>query len=111
MSWRGAAAKTGHSIVMADPHKFKYVNDSFGHQAGDAVLREAAARMRSSFGCYDSVGRYGGEVWNLGERFRLLISASPFTFGHSLLAITCSIGAPPSLPGLLGCRLDDPACG
>jgi GGDEF domain-containing protein len=64
---------------------------------------------------YDSVGRNGGEeflvvlpagdegeVSNLGELFRLLISASPFTFGHSVLAITCSIGAPPSLPGTSG---------
>lgn len=93
------------SIVMADLDKFKHINDSFGHQAGDAVLREAAARMCSSFRCYDSVGRYGGEeflvvlpacdegeVWSLGERFRLLISASPFTFGQSGLTITCSIG-------------------
>jgi two-component system, cell cycle response regulator len=93
------------SILMADLDKFKHVNDSLGHLAGDAVLREAAGRMQASFRCYDSVGRDGGEeflvvlpacdegeVWSLGERFRVLISASPFTFGGSVLAVTCSIG-------------------
>jgi two-component system, cell cycle response regulator len=100
------------SIVMADLDKFKQVNDTFGHQAGDAVLREAAARMHASFRCYDSIGRYGGEeflvvlpacdegeVWSLGERFRVLISASPFTFGQNLLAISCSIGCATQPPG------------
>ena len=61
--------------------------------------------MQASFRCYDSIGRYGGEeflvvlpacneaeVWSLGERFRVLISASPFTFGEKVLAVTCSIG-------------------
>jgi len=93
------------SILMADLDKFKQVNDSLGHLAGDAVLREAAVRMQAAFRCYDSIGRYGGEeflvvlpacdegeAWSLGERFRVLISASSFTFGESMLAVTCSIG-------------------
>jgi PleD family two-component response regulator len=39
------------SILMADLDKFKHVNDSLGHLAGDAVLRESAARMQASFRC------------------------------------------------------------
>jgi hypothetical protein len=38
-------------------------------------------------------------VWTLGERFRLLSSASPFTFGQSVLAITWSIGCAPQSSG------------
>jgi diguanylate cyclase (GGDEF)-like protein len=37
------------------------VNDTYGHFAGDAVLRETAARLKSSMRAYDQVGRYGGE--------------------------------------------------
>jgi diguanylate cyclase (GGDEF)-like protein len=94
------------SILMADLDKFKHINDSFGHLAGDAVLREAAGRMQTSFRCYDSIGRYGGEeflvvlpgsdaaeAWVLGERFRVLIAASPFTYGETMLEVTCSIGS------------------
>jgi GGDEF domain-containing protein len=48
------------SVIMADLDHFKRVNDTYGHQAGDDVLREAANRMRSLFRSYDAVGRYGG---------------------------------------------------
>jgi two-component system cell cycle response regulator len=81
------------------------INDSFGHLAGDAVRREAAGRMRESFRCSDSIGRYAGEeflvvlpgrdegeAWSLGERFRTRIGGAPFTFGKSVLLVTCSIG-------------------
>lgn len=49
------------SVIMADLDHFKLVNDTHGHAAGDAVLREAARRMQASIRPYDFVGRYGGE--------------------------------------------------
>jgi two-component system cell cycle response regulator len=49
------------SVILADIDHFKKINDTYGHSAGDAVLRRAAQRMQSSVRSYDSVGRYGGE--------------------------------------------------
>jgi diguanylate cyclase (GGDEF)-like protein len=49
------------SLIMADLDHFKLVNDRFGHQAGDVVLREAAALIRGSLRDPDICARYGGE--------------------------------------------------
>lgn len=49
------------AILMADVDHFKNVNDSLGHAAGDAVLREIGERLKSDLRTYDLVGRYGGE--------------------------------------------------
>ena len=48
-------------IALLDIDHFKKVNDTYGHFAGDAVLRETAARLKASTRAYDQVGRYGGE--------------------------------------------------
>ena len=48
-------------IVLLDIDHFKKINDTYGHFVGDAVLREAAARLRGNMRTYDQVGRYGGE--------------------------------------------------
>lgn len=48
-------------VVMADLDHFKAVNDTYGHPAGDEVLRQASQAMCESTRRYDSVGRYGGE--------------------------------------------------
>jgi two-component system cell cycle response regulator len=49
------------SLIMVDLDHFKEVNDRFGHQAGDAVLRESASLIRSSLRDPDICARYGGE--------------------------------------------------
>jgi two-component system cell cycle response regulator len=48
-------------LILAEVDHFKSINDTYGHQVGDAVLREAARRIRSIVRPYDTVGRYGGE--------------------------------------------------
>lgn len=48
-------------VILLDVDYFKKINDTHGHFAGDAVLRETAARLRANMRPYDQVGRYGGE--------------------------------------------------
>ncbi len=93
-------------LVLADLDRFKTVNDTHGHLAGDRVLHEAAQRMAASSRQYDAVGRYGGEEFLLilpgcdsvsaesqAQRLRLIISEMPFLIdGDQKLDITCSFG-------------------
>jgi diguanylate cyclase (GGDEF)-like protein len=67
------------SVVLADLDHFKHINDTYGHLAGDAVLREAARRMRDAIRPYDSIGRYGGEEF-------LLVLSNCDTIGAAAIA-------------------------
>ncbi len=67
------------SVVLADLDHFKHINDTYGHLAGDAVLREAARRMRDAIRPYDSIGRYGGEEF-------LLVLSNCDTLGAAAIA-------------------------
>ena len=59
---------------MADLDHFKQINDTYGHMAGEAVLRGTVARTRASIRTYDEVGRCGGEEF-------LLVFARSRAFG------------------------------
>ncbi len=93
------------SVMMMDLDRFKQTNDTYGHLAGDAVLREAAKRMKAAVRRYDSVGRYGGEeflivlpgcavdaAYSQAERIREAVGSQPFLAGPHSLTVTCSIG-------------------
>jgi len=67
------------SVILADLDHFKHINDTYGHLAGDVVLREAARRMRDAVRPYDSIGRYGGEEF-------LLVLSNCDTIGAVALA-------------------------
>lgn len=58
---RGARSGTATAVLMLDLDHFKQVNDTYGHLAGDAVLREVARRMMEVVRSYDFIGRYGTE--------------------------------------------------
>jgi two-component system cell cycle response regulator len=108
---RGA---TAFAIVLADIDHFKYVNDTYGHLAGDAVLQEVARRMTSCIRPYDCVGRYGGEEFlivvpssdamgaiGLAERIRRDIEAKPVLAEGASISITASFGIASSTPNHL----------
>ncbi|MDR0518629.1 MAG: diguanylate cyclase [Clostridiales Family XIII bacterium] len=91
--------------MIFDLDHFKNVNDTFGHLAGDAVLRSVAKRLKSTARAYDLFARYGGEEFvvlidgasladaeRLAERIRKQIEASVIRYDDIDIKITCSIG-------------------
>jgi diguanylate cyclase (GGDEF)-like protein len=103
-----AEAKETHhnfNIAMLDIDEFKQINDVYGHNAGDAILREVAKRLTRGVRKTDKVGRWGGEefliifdsdttpdVITAAERVRLLVAQEPFQFENNSLNVTITIG-------------------
>lgn len=100
------------ACLFLDVDHFKQVNDTHGHQMGDRVLQEVAARIKAQLRLSDVLGRYGGEEFavllihtgtaqalNIAERIRASVAAVPFWLdGDHNLAITISIGVSVLLP-------------
>lgn len=93
------------SLLLLDVDFFKKVNDTYGHQAGDAVLKDIAARMQTIPRNSDTVGRYGGEEFTLllpntslegactlAERLRKIIADQPVKYRDLKVDVTVSIG-------------------
>lgn len=104
---RSRQAREGGSfgVILLDLDHFKYVNDTYGHLCGDAVLQEAVRRMNVSVRAYDTIGRYGGEeflivvpaanivgMMGLSERIRLAIGEKPIKTEAGEISITASLG-------------------
>jgi diguanylate cyclase (GGDEF)-like protein len=101
------------AIVFLDIDHFKHINDTWGHRAGDAILREVGRRLEQSLRCNDFVGRYGGEEFamvlantnqdeamQIAERLRIILAEQPCIWEGeedgiqktNELSITASIG-------------------
>src|SRR5260370_14035796 len=93
------------SILMCDLDHFKSVNDTYGHLAGDDVLKETAKRLLSSVRSYDFVGRYGGEEFLVvlnncnpayalarAEEIRKAIAYKPVPSSNGPVSATMTLG-------------------
>ncbi len=93
--------------MITDLDKFKSLNDTYGHDGGDAVLREFATRLRKNVRGIDLACRFGGEEFvvvmpdteaaiasKVAERIRAEIEQVPFTVDASgrKVGVTVSIG-------------------
>ena len=92
-------------LAMLDLDHFKSINDSYGHQAGDKVLKIIAGELRKRLRPNDFIARFGGEEFvllmpgtslkdgiGLMERLRVAIEACPFHFKGQRVTITVSSG-------------------
>ena len=97
--------KTDLAFLFIDIDFFKKVNDTYGHQAGDAVLVKLVSLMRDQVRSSDIVARYGGEEFaiilpetglhianEVAERIRNRVENQKLTFNNNTLNITVSIG-------------------
>ncbi|MBP0600054.1 sensor domain-containing diguanylate cyclase [Herbaspirillum sp. LeCh32-8] len=110
---RGQRERSALSCLFIDIDHFKRVNDQFGHQSGDDVLREVAARIKKELRLSDALGRFGGEEFvvllthatredaaRIAERIRAGIASRGIMIEGSrdALKITASIGAASLMP-------------
>lgn len=105
------------SVCLTDIDRFKSINDTYGHDAGDEVLKELAARIRSTVRGADLACRYGGEEFvvvmpdtplemaaTIAERLRGAIEGKPFRLEATgtELAVTASLGIAALSPAVQG---------
>lgn len=102
---RAQAFRTTFALLIADIDHFKRINDGYGHQFGDFVLKRVGTLLRESVYETDFVGRYGGEefavllpraepegVLRKAEAIRARIEAENFSHGLESVRISVSIG-------------------
>jgi diguanylate cyclase (GGDEF)-like protein len=98
--------RTPASIVFVDLNKFKWINDVYGHQAGDEVLAHVARTLSGNVRSSDIVGRLGGDEFAVilvradreaarikAERLEAIIATTPIDIGGTTILLTASTGA------------------
>lgn len=110
-----AATRAGDrnlSAILIDVDHFKDVNDSFGHQVGDAALAMVAERLRSHLRAGDKIARYGGEEFiillegispsgalHMADRLRQAVGNEPLKVRGISVPVTISLGVAGTEPG------------
>ncbi|MCO8261156.1 diguanylate cyclase [Pseudomonas asiatica] len=109
-------AHGGHlAMAILDLDHFKRINDSYGHLAGDKVLKIVADQLRKRLRSHDFIARFGGEEFvlllpqtspaaaaQIAEMLRATVEACPFHFKGERVVITTSIGLGAFRPGERG---------
>lgn len=93
------------SVIMFDLDKFKAINDTYGHDAGDIVLKEVCNFIKPLIRSQDTFGRFGGEEFiillprtslseasQVAEKIRAVIEKSTFDYEGTLIPVTLSLG-------------------
>lgn len=93
------------SLLMSDLDHFKRVNDTWGHVAGDVVLKAVASRFRNSLRANDVIGRYGGEEFavllpetdvgaaaQVADSIRLVVAGAEVETESDSIPVTVSLG-------------------
>lgn len=110
--WSAAARnQRTFSVMMVDIDRFKSVNDAFGHETGDQVLRQVALALRKAARSEDVICRLGGEEFlvlspdtplpaalRLAERLRQAVGAAPLSPAATQIPLSISIGVAERLP-------------
>ena len=97
--------KENSFFIMFDIDKFKNVNDTYGHQIGDKVLMDVAARVKTGIRLYDLFARYGveefiiftsgissKEVYDMTERLRVSLCSIKYEYGDVSFSLSASFG-------------------
>jgi diguanylate cyclase (GGDEF)-like protein len=111
---RGRSQRSGNPfcLIMADIDHFKSINDTYGHDFGDAVLRTSAAALRATARGHETVARWGGEEFlvllpetrlpgalDAAERMRAAVERQRFDHDGTAATVTMTFGAALHNPG------------
>lgn len=102
---RSPIATNTFGVMMLDLDHFKSINDNYGHQVGDELLRQVSAKLLSEVRAYSEIGRYGGEEFivllpgtgiselaGISERVLKLVAEQPYKVLGEDVSLTVSIG-------------------
>ncbi len=116
---RSVRSKEPLGAVLFDIDRFKAVNDTYGHEAGDQVLKAVADAVKEVLREGDTLMRYGGEeflailpgagdadIGQLGERIRRVVESTTVMVGQQSISVTTSLGAV-SFPSVNVTDMDD----
>lgn len=102
---RNPSAENSFGVMMLDLDHFKRINDNYGHQVGDELLRQVSAKLLSEVRAYSEVGRYGGEEFiillpgtglselaSISDRLLKLVAEQSYKVLGEDISLTVSIG-------------------